>query len=218
WKPTEDLTVLLNVHGAVVANRPAEYRHLGLFDSTGGPNCTPSEVLRGIAADGGECVDAMGYGTPKNFYAGAYNRRQHLDVNNWGGSLRADYTIDTITITSITAYEHSDKLHPEDTDSSPNRELEINFGVDSNTFTQELRASQTTDDYTWVVGAYYLSEVLHQDQPLFILLDAGKFPEIFGNGDGVAEIAYDHSRQGTQSMALYGQSTFKIADGLNLTL
>ncbi len=215
WKPTETLTLLLNVHGGIVANRPAEYRHLGGLDPATGDLCSPAQVF----AKNTSCVDLFGYGTPTNFYGGAYNRQQHLDVHSWGTSLRGDLDVgNDITLTSITAFEHSDKLHPEDSDASPNRLLEIDFGVRSATFTQELRASQTEDKYNWVAGLYYLDETLVQNQPLYILLDADNFFGGPGSGDGVAEIAYDHARQGTASYAAYAQGTYKFTDAFDLTL
>lgn len=221
WKPIEDLTLLFNFHGGSVANRPAEYRHLGALSSDPDavdPACSPSEVLAGVTTTGFACTDIFGYGTPQKFYAGSFNRREHLDVRNWGTSLRGDYNLGDITLTSLSAFEHNDKLHPEDTDASPNRLLEIDFGVRSTTFTQELRAAQTTDRYNWVFGLYYLSENLHQDQPLYILLDADLFFGGPGTGDDVAEIAYDFSQQVTDSYAAFGQGTYKITDDLSLTL
>ncbi|HWA88457.1 MAG TPA: TonB-dependent receptor [Rhizomicrobium sp.] len=214
WKPREDLTVLLNVHAATVANRPAEYRHLGAFDPATGGFCSVAQVY----AKNSDCVDFFGYGTPKNFYDGAYERRQHLNVNSWGTSLRADLDLGGVTLTSLSAYERNSKLHPEDSDASPNRELEIDFGVRSSTFTQELRAAHASDDLNWVVGAYYLNEDLRQDQPLYILLDADDFFGGPGTGDGIAEIVQDDSRQVTDSYALYGQGDYALTDKLKLTL
>lgn len=214
WKPRENLTLLLNVHGASVANRPAEYRHLGGYDPATFDLCSVARVYSANS----DCVDLFGYGTPKNFYSGAYNRQQHLDVHNWGSYLRGDYQLGDITLTSISAFDHNDKLHPEDSDASPNRELEINFGVHATNFTQELRATQQTDKYNWVFGLYYLNEDLHQDQPLYILLDADNFFGGPGSGDGIAEIAYDNSRQTTDSYAAFGQGTYDLTEKLKLTL
>jgi iron complex outermembrane receptor protein len=231
WKPTENLTILANVHGGSVANRPAEYRHLGDLDPAtviapagvvpfGGVQCSVAQT------DAGQCVDMFGYGTPKNFYGGAFNRTQHLQVHNWGGSLRADWIVNDllpqpIIFTSLSAFEHNDKLHPEDSDASPNRLLEINFGVRSETFTQEFRATQTGDTYNWVFGLYYLGENLHQNQPLFLFQDADIFFDPFtgvpGSGDGIAEIANDHSRQITNSYAAFGQGSWEFAPKFKLT-
>ncbi len=224
WQPIADLTFLLNVHGGTVANRPAEYRHLGSLDSTGGtpahlnPNCSPAEVLKGTASDGGSCIDIFGYGTPVNFYGGAFNRQQHLQVHSFGASLRGDYTLGDITLTSLSAFEHIDKIHPEDSDASPNRLLEINFGVRSATFTQEFRADWNTQNNDLIGGLYYLDENLHQNQPLFILLDGDKFFGGPGSADGIAEIATDLSRQITDSYAAFVHDTYSVTDQLKLTL
>jgi len=223
WHPAEGVRVLLNVHGGSVANRPNEYRHLGSYN--------PAQLALGNLVqcdqpqvEAGDCVDLFGYGTPKNFYGGAFNRRQHLDVHSWGGFLRSDDDLDGITLTSITAFEHNDKLHPEDSDSSPNQLLEINFGVRSETFTQEIRAAYSTESYDWVVGLYYLDENLHQNQPLFILLDADKF---FGPGGGdeneatetpTTQIINDQSKQVTVSYGAFGQGDYHVTDRLKVTL
>ncbi|HEX2590111.1 MAG TPA: TonB-dependent receptor [Rhizomicrobium sp.] len=212
WKPTEDLSFLLSVHGGSVANRPAEYRHLGAL---GGPACSDPKVV--LAGTGG-CTDLYGYGTPANFWGGAYNRQEHLQVHNYGTSLRGDYAMGEWSFVSLTAYEHSDKLHPEDTDASPNRLIEINFGVRSDVFTQELRANWVTDHNNMLLGAYYLNESLNQNQPLFILLDGDTFFGGPGTADGVAEIVTDQNHQDTASMALFGQDTFDITDALKITL
>ncbi len=223
WKPTSDLTFLLNIHGGSVANRPAEYRHLGALDPNTFAECSPQQV----ASANSTCVDLFGYGTPKNFYSGAYNRRQHLDVRSGGVSLRADYTLGSLTITSLSSFERDDKNHPEDTDSGPNRLLEINFGVHSTDVSQELRISQSTETYNWLVGFYYLGENLHQNQPISELLDVDDF---FGPGAGdaspdpaapnplTATILYDNSRQITNSYAVFGQGDYSITDALKVTL
>jgi len=213
WKPMDDLTLLLNVHGGTVANRPAEYRHLGALDPNTFDLCSPARVI----SNGSDCIDIFGYGTPTNFYGGAYNRQQHLQVHNFGVSLRGDYILGDFTFTSLSAFEHNDKIHPEDSDTSPNRLLEINFGVRNATFTQEFRADWNTQDNDLLAGLYYLDENLHQNQPLFILLDFDKFfgP---GAGDGIAEIATDQSKQITDSYAAFVHDTYSVTDQLKVTL
>ncbi|HXV01584.1 MAG TPA: TonB-dependent receptor [Caulobacteraceae bacterium] len=211
-KPTNDLTLLFNLHGGQVDNRPTEYRHIGDLDPATFAQCSVADSYAG------KCVDIFGYGTPADFYRGAFNRQEHLKVNSLGASMRADYALGTITLTSLSAFEHNDKLHPEDSDASPNRLLEINFGVKSNTFTQELRASQTTDRYNWVAGAYYLHEDLKQNQPIFILLDGDKFFGGPGSADGIAFQAFDRSDQITDAYAAFGQGSYALTSRLKLTL
>jgi iron complex outermembrane receptor protein len=212
WTPVQDLKVLLNVHGGIVANRPAEYRHIGSYEPGTTTPCSVADVFAG------KCVDLFGYGTPAKFYDGAFHRREHLDVHSYGGSLRADYQLGEVTLTSLSAFEHNDKIHPEDTDASPNRLIQIDFGVRNETFTQEFRATQTTDQYDWVFGLYYLGENLRQNQPLSLLLDADNFFGGPGSGDGIAEIVTDQNRQITNSYAAFGQADYKVTDKLRLTL
>jgi iron complex outermembrane receptor protein len=211
YKPTDNLKVLFNLHGGQVDNRPTEYRHIGDFVSGTQTQCTVAETYAG------NCVDLFGYGTPKGFYEGAYNRQDHLKVNNLGASLRIDYTLGSINLTSLSGFEHNDKIHPEDSDASPNRLLEINFGVRSNTFTQELRAAQSGNKYHWVAGLYFLSEALKQNQPLFILLDGDKFFGGPGAADGIAFQAFDRSNQITNAYAAYAQGDYEFLDKLKLT-
>ena len=220
WHPAEGVRVLLNVHGGSIANRPAEYRHLGGYDpaTLGDPNGPTLCSVQRVYSANSNCVDLFGYGTPRNFYGGAFNRREHLDVHSWGASLRSEDDLDGVTLTSITAFEHNDKLHPEDSDASPNRLLEINFGVRSATFSQEIRASQSTDAYNWVFGVYYLDETLHQNQPLFLLLDADDFFGGPGSGDGTAEKVFDQNKQVTDSFAVFGQGDYNVTDDVKLTL
>jgi iron complex outermembrane receptor protein len=210
YKPTDQWDVLFNVHGGYVDNRPAEYRHYGDLNSSGGL-CTVAQTFAG------QCVDAFGYGTPPGFYNGAYNRREHLTVESYGTNLRVDYTLSDIKFSSITAFEHNAKFHPEDSDASPNRLLEVNFGVVSDEVTQEFRASQAVDKYDWVAGLFYLHEVMRQNQPLSVLLDYDLFfgP---GSGNGIAGIYYDTSNQIADSYAVYSQGNYKLTDALKLTL
>lgn len=211
WKPTSQWTFLLNIHGGQVANRPNEYRHLGALDPATLAPCTAE------ATAAGGCVDLYGYGTPKKFYDGYWNREQHLDVNDYGAYLRSEFRYSTITFTSITSWDHDDKLHPEDTDAAADEMLDIDFGVRNNTITQEFRASQSTDTYDWQAGFYYLWEQLRQNQPLSALLDIDNY---FGPGVGydTAFTAYDQSDQITNAYAVYAQGDYDITSQLRATL
>jgi iron complex outermembrane receptor protein len=211
YKPTDQLKVLINIHGGEVDNRPTEYRHIADLNPATGQKC-------GVAmTNAGDCVDLYGYGTPSDFYGGAFNRREPLRISSVGGYVRIDDATGPVDLTSISAVEYSDKLHPEDTDASPYQMLEIDYGVKSTTVTQELRVARTRARYNWVAGAYYLHEWLAQDQPLNALLD---IDAIFGAGagDGVAFKAYDTSRQTTDAYAVFGQGEVAITDQLKLTI
>ncbi len=209
-KPSDDLTLLLNLHGGRVDTRPTEYRQLGTLSSSLS-QCPNDQILAG------DCTDLYGYKAPRGFYQGNYNRDQNLKINSYGGSVRADYILGAVTFTSISAFESSNKFHPEDTDAEPHRLLEVDFGVLSKSYTQEFRAAGSGETYHWLGGVYYLKENLTQNQKASALLDidAIYFP---GVGNGNALIGTGHSTQNTDAYAGYGQADYEIIDRTRLTL
>jgi len=222
YKGIQDLTLTLNVHGSHVDNRPTYYRNYGsLVPGTQG-SASPA-VCSVAAVYAGQCVNIFGYGTPADFYSGSYDRRGHLKVTSIGTSLRADYSPGAVTFTSLTAFEHNQKVHPEDSDQSPYRILEITWGAENATLTQEFRASQTETNYNWVAGLYYLHEKLTQNQPLQFLLDFDRFgafgiPAGPGAGDGIAFQFFDHAHQVTDASAAYGQGEYEIVKNTRVVL
>lgn len=213
YRPNSDLKILFNAHGGQVDNPFPGYQHLGDFKPGTQLNvpvqCTIRETL------GNQCVDLFGYGGQKSFYDEASGARNRLKVNAYGGFVRIDYSPGPVSFTSISAYEHLDKVDEEDGDSTPNRLLEATFGVDSNALSQEFRLSEDRGNFNWVFGLYYLHENLKQDQPIYLLRDGDKF---FGEGafDGVALTQSDLSRQVTDSYAAFGQAEYALTSKLRL--
>jgi iron complex outermembrane receptor protein len=216
YKPRDDLKVLLNINGGQIDTRPIQYGHLG--DLVPGSQATGNPVQCSVVqVRANQCVDIFGYSQPKGFYDGAFNKQAHLKVNSVNASARVDWSPGYLTLTSISAVEHNDKIEPEDTDSSPFRELEINWGVRNTTFTQEFRASHSEAAYNWTAGLYYLHESLRQDQPLDVLLDFDKFFGA-GSGDGIANRQTDKSHQVTDAYAAFGQGEYNVTDKLKVIL
>lgn len=209
YKPTDKLKIALSSTFGHVDNNPEQYRHYGVF--VPGTQGDPAPTLCSISQIyAGACVDMDGFGTPKGYWDGAFERARNLKVRNSMTFLRTDYDAGPVTLTSITSFQHNDKLEPEDSDASPNRLVEVTYGVKSDTWTQEVRAAYASHDLNWVVGAYYLNEKLKQDQPAAIFLDNDRFggfgiPPGPGNFDGIAQISQDHSKQTTESAAVFGQ-------------
>ncbi len=209
-KPNDDLTLLINLHGGRVDTRSTEYRQVGTLNA-GLSQCTNAQ----IAAGG--CTDLYGYKAPRGFYKGNYNRDQNLKINSYGASVRADYVLASVTLTSLSAFESSNKFHPEDTDAEPNRLLQVDFGVRSRTYSQEFRAAGSGETYHWLGGLYYLKENLAQDQKASALLDLDTvyFP---GIGNGNALIGSGRSTQATDAYAGYGQAEYEVLERTRLTL
>lgn len=223
WTPSEDLTLSGNFHGGIVNRRPDEYQNVGVFVDGPVPdvlfgglgNCSNAAVLAA------KCVDAYGYNGFKNgYYKGRFNRDQNLWIAAYGGYVRADYNLGSMTLTSITSLETSQKTHPEDTDANPYELIEIDYGVKSTDFTQELRLSGSGERTKWLVGAYYLDEHLKQNQPIRLFTD---FDALLGlppgtAGAGLSEIARTKNGQYTSSFAIFGQGDYKVWDNTTLTL
>lgn len=214
--PTSDLKILLVGHASRVDRLPDTYAHLGAFVpgsvQAGAPlACSPSAVYAA------QCEDLYGQPTdPRRYHVGS-NRTEHLRVDDIGGTARVDWSPGSITATSITGYNYNKRLLPEDSDSSPFRQLEVTWGNKSHEFTQELRLNQVADRYNWVVGLYYLREILTQDQNYGLLLDFDRFfgP---GAGDGIASRQFADNRQVTDAYAAFGQGEYSLTDTLKAVL
>lgn len=208
WKPSDDLKVRLGLNGGYVDTRPTEYRHLGALAK--GKPCTVA------ATEAGQCVDLFRFGTPANFTDVSANRTEHLRVKDFGADLHIDYRLGGFDLISVSAFHQNEKRHPEDSDGSPNQLLEIDFGAKSISFSQEVRLSKSGDRYHWVVGAYYLNEVIKQNQKIDVLLGIDGAFGVPRLGDGLASIGYGFNRQETQSGAVFGQGEFNLTDRLKL--
>jgi iron complex outermembrane receptor protein len=220
YKPNDKLKIYFASTIGYVKNHPQPYGHVGvLLPGTQGlatPTfCTPAQ------ANAGGCVDLFGYGTPP-YWKGSFNREQNLTNLAAITQFRVDYDVGPVVLTSITSWQYDDKFHPEETDASPNNLITATYGVHSNTYTQEFRAAHSSKDFNWVVGAYYLHELLTQNQPLSFFYDGDKFgglgiPAGSGNFDTIAQISYDKSAQTIDSGAVFGQGDYTF-DQLTLTL
>jgi iron complex outermembrane receptor protein len=218
---TDNFDALLNVHGGKVDVRSPQYRSLGLLDPDTGftTPCAPDAIMAN------QCGNVFGYVSPEGFYDGNYDRSDRLVVKNWGTSARLNWDLGGVTLTSISAYDWNDKLHREDTDASPFRILDIDYGVRSKAFTQELRLSGTGGGVNWVVGGYYLHEKLNQNQTgdLFGEVRAA-LPDGAGDPDGVATggvpvlFSRTLNRQTTDAASIFGQAEIELTPALRATI
>ncbi len=218
---TDNFDALLGVHGGKVDVRSPQYRSLGLLDPDTGftTPCAPDAIMAN------QCGNVFGYVSPEGFYDGNYDRSDRLVVKNWGTSARLNWHFGDITLTSISAYDWNDKLHREDTDASPFRLLDIDYGVRSKAFTQELRLSGTGGGVNWVVGGYYLHETLNQNQTgdLFGEVRAA-LPDGAGDPDGLATggipvlFSRTLNRQTTNAASIFGQAEIELTPALRATI
>lgn len=217
----DNVDALISVHGGRVDVRSPQYRSLGLLDPATGftTPCAPDAIMAN------QCGNVFGYVSPEGFYDGNYSRSDRLVVKNWGTSVRLGWDLGPVTLTSISAYDRNDKLHREDTDASPNSILDIDYGVRSESFTQELRLSGSGGGLNWVAGVYYLGETLKQNQTadLFAELraltpDGGA--DTGGATTGGAPVLFSRTlnRQTTDAASIFGQIEIELMPALRATI
>ncbi|MEL7547940.1 MAG: TonB-dependent receptor [Pseudomonadota bacterium] len=207
---TENFRIRLNVHGATNTSEAASPNFLGI-----------------IPPDG---ADILGYTGTGDAFAGEYEPIDDNDLETIGGYIDAELNLGEITLTSITAYDELDNFNVDHTDAGPNQLLESRFGVDSETFTQELRATGRADKVNWLVGAFYLTEELVQNQTIDVARTLRDIPVEFGGTGGAPDPAGDLTgglpvvfaryinTQETDTYALFGQFDYALSEQLTVTV
>ena len=216
-EPNERTKVLINVHGAKVDSPSASFSPLGTIDPVTGETCSDERV----AAN--ECVDTVGFRAPDNELDGEFNGIGRIDLDSVGGYVQVDYDLtEDISITSVTAYDDLERDLPEESDASPASILQNNFGVESQTFRQELRVQGSTENIEWLAGLYYLEEELIQNQTIDLF---GSFREFTG---GLADpqglvtgapilFARSFNTQNLETVAAYAQANYQFTDRWSVT-
>ena len=127
WQPSEDLDVLLNVHGG--------------FDK--------SDTLL-VKVD--NALTPVDDGIADPFSSSAGNDTE-LDNENYGASLTINWDLsDDLTLTSVTGYEDYERSHDEDRDGTTLVQLDGLFLNNIEQVSQELRLTYVRDDYALIGG------------------------------------------------------------------
>lgn len=131
-------------------------------------------------------------------------------TETWGINARFEYEMDNgMLLTSITDYKDYEKLLFIDVDSAPVNQLANYAGVDSSSFTQEIRLNWETDRTRWVAGFYYLNIDSMSDNGLKAPANsiAGSPPFAPVDIGVVADLE-------TDSYSLFGQVEYDFTDRL----
>jgi len=215
FEPNDRLKVLVNAHGANVNSQATSFSPLGTLDPTTGAVCSDARILAN------ECVDRLGYRAPDNELDGNFNEVDNVDLSSKGGYVQVDYEFGNNTFTSVTAFDELDRTLPEESDGSPNSLLAIDFGVSSDTFSQEFRLTGSSDRIDWLAGAFYLNETLNQNQTIDLFRSLREFTggarDISGAITG-APIFFARSvnEQRLETAAIYTQFNFQLNDHSHL--
>lgn len=144
------------------------------------------------------------------------NGQNDLSVSSQGGSLKLEYDLDGIVLTSITGYETVDVYTRGDIDGGvagvgpgfvPFDSETADAVPDHAQWTQELRLSNAEGErFRWQTGLFYFNE------------DVTAYGYSYGNAADPRGIAiFTNSRQETKTWALFGQASYDLTEQLTLT-
>jgi iron complex outermembrane receptor protein len=165
------------------------------------------------------------------------SQRAELRVD--GGYLKIEHDFGTVTLTSISAYDHTHAFYEEDNTANgnntggPNSDvLIIDQDTEYEQVSQEIRLASDDDDarFRWILGAFYFNEdsTLAQD----IRFGTNGFPGAHPSAVGITPpglfdvipnpypntLSFSIADLEDQSMSVYGQADYDLTDRLTLTL
>jgi len=227
WTPSDDTSVLFNVHGGVDRSDGGASQHQGPLDPAGLaplppillPQCGP--LVAGERFDFGStpglCVDPFGYFDDDNdVFAGDFDFEPVQEDDFLGASVTVDWAInDHFDFASISAFESYDRYIDADVDSSPLPVLHTSFSDSIEQFTQELRVDFNGDQSHWVAGLYYSYDKIETTNGDVCLDDnpGAPFPVFCRVGDFRQDL-----QQSTNAAAIFLHTEYLLGDTWNLTL
>ena len=222
-EPSPDARLLVRFRADINDTPFSQYERYETINPATGVACSTDQSLAG------QCVDALGYRDTTGRYRGNFDREERIDREVYGLSVKGEFALGNVDLTSITSYEEGQNFLPEDSDGSPLQLLAINVGAKTETFTQELRLSGESDRLNWIVGGYYLDERIRQNQTadlfrelrstvaaLAPMTNPGGFDPL-GTVLG-APISFSRHKnlQNSQSLAIFGRVEFALTDQLTV--
>lgn len=224
WQPTEQF----------------DMRLIADFEEIDELCCGVANLLDGPTGDAVRAVGGQFVPNDPYAYENYYDFDPTNKIESSGVSLQADYTFSNdMLFTSITAYRELSRKDNVDVDFTSAKMVGLNTGdTQIDTFTQEFRLSQSTDNLDWMIGTMYFSEEVGYDnviaydtafRPYADILSAGGVSllentmkvlgllppaaSFFGPGQGTSEF----SDQDEDTLSFFGQLDWHVTDRLTLT-
>jgi iron complex outermembrane receptor protein len=188
--PKSEMDLLLNIHGGQNLSQATQLHHVGTVPTYGKTDISgyPSEPFR-------QHLNAT------DPYAGDYNKVGDEKLDVFGSSITANVRIGALELTSISGYEWNDRFVEDNTDAGPNLLIEADFSDTAWQFSEDLRlSSDAAENFSWIVGAYYLMEELRVDN----VWDEG------------VKVTYQDFEQDLWTFAIYGHFTWNFFDDFTL--
>ena len=187
WKPTADMTWLLNVHGNGNDSRtPVIYSDLGRNTYTGyQPNLPWNQVSLTFAPE--EVINAHG----------AY--------------LTGNINFSGLTLTTISAFDHADYRDYIDFDGAPQAIAIDSSPSNVSEYSQEFRLGAKSGALDWVTGLYYYHENL--DAPPAY---NPAFTDPIFAGQGLSSVTQSAINQISYNYAVFGDVRWTVSDSFTL--
>ncbi|MFC7048484.1 TonB-dependent receptor [Emcibacter nanhaiensis] len=173
WEPTDATRITANIHWAKEDSEFDGYRYVG----------TRATAANGAAVDGAFVGPAPLAGSQIDYENGMYDtvNAQGIDSSfpNWndtartganyhkvdttGAYLKIQHDFESMTLTSITAYDESTTKFTVDASGAGNTNGQANLIIDQDQdfeqFSQEIRLASPSDrEFRWIVGMFYFNE------------------------------------------------------------
>lgn len=137
WEPSDNLDILLNVHG-------------GKFDGDSAHRQAFGQLPGG--------VDVVGYDAPADPFINENDLDTFDIAESIGGYVRIELETGPASLISITSYEEIDRDIDDDVDDGPVALTHNRFTSLAKVFSQELRITGDSSNFLWTVGGQYYRE------------------------------------------------------------
>jgi len=215
WQPTDDWSFLLKGYAGQGGGNPTPFKNVGFLDPVDQslPCSVPMDQL--IPQNNPNCADSVGFNHQYNSWEDIYGglkHREDLDVS--GFSLNAEWSNDSVTITSVTAVDSLEIKYNEDSDGGPTTVFQFYQEGDYDQFSQELRIASADDaGVRWIAGLYYFSE----DAEYSTVVRRTPDPFAPSGTDMFNIVPNTQVEQDNEAFSVFGQVEFDLRDDLTLT-
>ena len=164
FEPTDATSINFRAHVERVRNRNILYRNGGAYapdaitPDPANPCATP--FVAGACSNGLAYTGGVGFvDSPNVDEASADMLAPRNDVDAGGASMHINIDFETMTFTSITAYEENEQGLSEDSDAFPSHNFHFFIESEQEQVSQEFRLASVADNsFRWILGAYYFQE------------------------------------------------------------
>lgn len=200
WHAAETVDVDLMIYAGRNHSDVPQFKLAPPFE----PSALPARVvcaaaLQGVRARDGSCVDGFGQFDPDG-------NVDHIESNNVqgngiresgeGGSMVVNWRLPAAVLTSVTGFDHLERVEKQDFDGTPLIAVDNSFTQGIDAFSQELRVAATADSRTqWIGGLFYSKDRLGNTQKI-------RSDNLFGVPQGGVLVDWTVR---TESYAAFGQ-------------